>query len=358
MSVRSLALGAACALGSAASFLAASPPPAHAATCSGSTTTNIRGKTVDLDQCYRTTVARGSTTYTITVFYTEQNTSANTARCTTAENTAGRCEHALANNDDANGDNRNAVLLGTEMATALGFYLDRGLGFPRTGSTALTVAIGEDPRGGGINPPMGIFVDDEWIDQNDPLAKRLLSFHEMMHLIQDVWDDGGVGWQGFYGEGIARAIEDRVDTTLDADTGHLFIPELNGLMSTDSDRTSSVESNSYRTFLWWTWLFDQYRAGGDTEPRIGWTAIRDFYTTLGASSDQVQAIRDFITSRGGTFTKDWLDYTLSLWAYRRSPANPRLTYLDSEIGALATRSAATPRSRVARRSPRPRRRRA
>src|SRR4051812_7884387 len=93
---------------------------ASAAPCSGSTSTTIRGKAVDLDQCVRSTVTRGSTNYTITVYYTETDTATNLAQCTAAD-APGRCEHALSNNDDANGDNVNAALMATEAATALGF---------------------------------------------------------------------------------------------------------------------------------------------------------------------------------------------------------------------------------------------
>lgn len=306
--------------------------PAQAATCTGTNTGTVRGKSVQYDQCVRSTVTRGSTAYTITVWYTEANSATNTAQCTAAENTVGRCEHAIANGDNADGDNLNAVALAAEMATALGFYLDRGLGFPAGGATTLSVLIGEDPRLGGVNWPREMYVDDEEVDQNDVLAKRLLAFHEMMHLVQDVWDNG-TGWRGWFGEGIARAIEDRVDTQLDADTGHLFIPEINGLMASESDRTATTTDTSYRSVLWWTWLFDQYRAAGDAEPALGWTSIRDFYTRLGASTDQLQAVRAFVTGRGGNLDQDWLDYTLSLWAYKRAPSNPRLTYLDPEIRA-------------------------
>ena len=315
----------------AAGLLAATAGPAQAASCSGSTTTTIRGKSVTLDQCASATVSRNSTTYTVTVYYTETDSPTNTGACNATENMAGRCEHALADDDDANGDNSNAKLMADEGAAALGFYIDRNLGFPPGSSTEITVAIGEDPRGGGINAPTQIYVDDEWIDQDDPLAKRLLAYHEMMHLIQDVWDNGGIGWQGWYGEGIARSIEDRVDTTLDADTGHLFIPELDGLMANNGDRISTATDTSYSSFLWWTWLWDQYRGGGDSEPLIGWDAIRDFYDAMGASSDQVDAVRTFISGRGGSFNQDWLDYTMSLWAYKLNPSDPRLTYLDSEI---------------------------
>ena len=274
---------------------------------------------------------RDSTTYTVTVYYTETDSATNTAACDAAENMAGRCEHALADNDDANGDNSNAKLMADEGAAALGFYIDRNLGFPPGTSTEITVAIGEDPRGGGINAPTQIYVDDEWIDQNDPLAKRLLAFHEMMHLIQDVWDDGGIGWQGWYGEGIARSIEDRVDTTLDADTGHLFIPELNGLMGNNADRTRPRPTSATAASCGGRGCGTSTAAAATASPLIGWDAIRDFYTAMGASSDQVDAVRTFISGRGGSFNQDWLDYTLSLWAYKLNPSDPRLTYLDSEI---------------------------
>ena len=204
----------------------------------------------------------------------------------------------------------------------------------------MTVAVGEDPRGGGVNPPTTLFVDDEWIDNGDNLQKRLLAYHETMHLIQDVWDTG-VGWQGWYGEGIARAIEDRVDTGLDADTGHLFIPEINAMLGTDGDRSTTTEANSYRSVLWWTWLFDQYRGTGDTDPVIGWDAIRD-YTRLGASTDQVAAVRQFISDRGGQFNKDWLDHTASLWAYKLAPSDPRSSRISTARSApRATRCRAT-----------------
>lgn len=307
------------------------PSPAQAVvSCTGSTSATLRNKLVDFDQCHRQTFVKNGTTYTIRVWYTEQNTPANQNRCTAMEGAA-RCEHAISNVDNADGDNLTAVAVANEAASALGFYIDRGIGFPPAGQTTLTVYIGEDPRTGGVIDAMSMYWDDDSVDSNDVLWKRLLAYHEMMHLIQDVYDDTSGGWGAWYGEGIARAIEDRVDAALDADTGHFFIPQLNSLMSTVTDRTASSEMVSYPSFLWWTWLFDQYRGSGDVEPVIGWDAIRDFYIKLGASTDQIKAVRDFVSGRGGNLDKDWLDYSLSLWAYKRSPSDQRLTYLDTEI---------------------------
>ena len=328
---RSLALPVAGLLSLGGLVVAHDPLAAHAVvSCTGSTSATLRSKVVDFDQCHRQTFVKNATTYTIQVWYTEQNTTANQNRCTAAEGAA-RCEHAISNIDDVNGDNVTAIGVANEAASALSFYIDRGIGFPPAGQTTLTVYIGEDPRTGGVITPMSLYWDDDSVDSNDVLWKRLLAYHETMHLIQDVYDDTSGGWGAWYGEGVARAVEDRVDAALDADTGHLFIPQVNSLMSTVSDRTSSSESTSYPSFLWWTWLFDQYRGSADVAPVIGWDAIRDFYTKLGASTDQIKAVRDFVSGRGGNLDKDWLDYSLSLWAYKRSPSDQRLTYLDNEI---------------------------
>src|SRR6185503_9295827 len=142
--------------------------------------------------------------------------------------------------------------------------------------------------------PNSIYVDDDYIDNNDTLRKRLLAFHEGQHLVQDKYDNGGIGWNDFYGEGIARAIEDRADATLDADTGHLFIPEVDGILSNDGQRSSDLSTINYRSVLWWTWLMDQYRLNSETAPVQGWSALRDFYTELNSESNQLKAIRDFI----------------------------------------------------------------
>lgn len=303
--------------------------PQSPAACSVPTTATIRGKSVDFDQCYERTFSHSSTTYTIHVFYTEQDTTNNLNQCTDDENDANRCEHKMSNNDDSNGDNVNAVEMADEAELALDFYFDRNIDV-LTGTT-LNVYIAEDPRSGGIISPNSIYVDDERIDNTDDLWKRILAFHEIMHLVQDKYDNGGVGWRSFYGEGISRAIEDRVDTTLDADTGHYFIPEVNGILGNNSARADDIVNISYRSVLWWTWMMDQYRSPGDSEPDIGWSALRDFYIELNSETDQVDAINDFINAAGGSFRQDFIDYTLSLYAHEFNPSDDRLTYLDSEI---------------------------
>ncbi|MCA9866121.1 MAG: VWA domain-containing protein [Anaerolineales bacterium] len=298
--------------------------------CSTPTTQNIRGKNVIFDQCYQRNFSHGGTNYSIETYYRETTNATNTAQCTAAENTAGRCEHELSNNDDSNGDNVNAVAMAAEAETAMRFYHDRGLDFLPGSSTTLQIYIAEDPRLGGTPTTGSIQIDDENIDNNDVLNKRLLAFHEIQHLVQYNYDTA-TGWQDFFGEGIARTIEDRVDTTLDADTGHLFIPEVNGILGSDANRTSDLSTINYRSVLWWTWLMDQYRTGAEVAPVQGWDALLDFYTELNTDASQVNAVRDFISAQGSSFREDFIDYTLALYAYRFSPADPRLTYLDNEI---------------------------
>lgn len=296
--------------------------------CSTPTTQTIRGKSVIFDQCYQRNFSHNGTNYSIETYYRETANTTNTNQCSTAENNAGRCEHELANNDDSNGNNVNAVAMAAEAETAMRFYADRNLTF--LPGTTLQIYIAEDPRLGGTPTTASIQIDDENIDNNDTLNKRLLAFHEIMHLVQYNYDSA-TGWQDFFGEGIARTIEDRVDTTLDADTGHLFIPEVNGILGSDANRTSDLSTINYRSVLWWTWLMDQYRTGGEVAPVQGWQAIRDFYIELNTDSSQVNAVRDFISDQGSNFRDDFIDYTLSLFAYRFNPPDPRLTYLDNEI---------------------------
>jgi len=144
--------------------------------CSTPTTQNIRGKNVIFDQCYQRNFSHGGTNYSIETYYRETTNATNTAQCTAAENTAGRCEHELSNNDDSNGDNVNAVAMAAEAETAMRFYHDRGLDFLPGSSTTLQIYIAEDPRLGGTPTTGSIQIDDENIDNNDVLNKRLLAF--------------------------------------------------------------------------------------------------------------------------------------------------------------------------------------
>jgi hypothetical protein len=307
--------------------------PLSPSACSVPTTVTVRGKSVQFDQCYERAFTHDGTNYTVHVFYTETNSATNTSQCTAGENAANRCEHALANNDNGDGDNVNAVAMADEAEQAVRFYHDRNLQL-LSGSTTASVYIAEDPRLGGVIWPNSIYVDDDAIDNNDTLQKRILAFHEMQHLVQDKYDNL-TGWRDFFGEGIARAIEDRVDNALDNDTGHLFIPEVNGILGNNSQRASDLSTINYRSVLWWTWLMDQYRLGSEVEPVTGWPAIRDFYTELSTESDQLKAVRDFISAKGSSFWKDLIDYTLALYAYRFSPSDERLGFLDAEIDATA-----------------------
>ncbi len=314
------------------------PDPARPeATCSVPKTQSIRGKDVTFDQCYDRAFSHGGTNYNIQTYYTETDSAVNLNRCD-ASDYAGRCEHAIADVDNGDGDNIYAVAMADEAERAMRFYADRSLQFLPAGVTDLEVFIAEDPRAGGIPTSNSINVLDEWIDNNDVLQKRVLAFHEVQHLIQLNYD-GAIGWASFYGEGIARAIEDRVETAQDADTGHLFIPEVNGILGSESNRTADISTISYRSVLWWTWLMDQYRLGGESEPALGWSALRDFYLQLNTAPDQLSAVRSFISGKGSSFRKDFIDYTLALYALRYSPADPRLRFVDAEISNPSVTSA-------------------
>jgi hypothetical protein len=301
--------------------------------CSTPVTQNIRGKDVDFDQCYERTFSHSGTNYTVHVYYTEQDTTANLNRCD-ASDPPGRCEHKISNNDDANGDNVNAVAMGVEAESAVRFYHDRNLPFLWSGTT-LTVYIAEDPRGGGTPTCNSIMVDDEWVDNNDILNKRLLAFHEVQHLIQCHYQPTP-GWDGFYGEGIARAIEDRIENDLDLDTGHLFIPEVAGILSSNATRVTDLTTYSYPTVLWWTWLMDRYSTGSETDPISGWQSIRNFYLGVPGASTTLASLKTYLSNQGSSFRKDFTDYTLALFAYRFTNSDDRVDFRDAEINSATS----------------------
>ncbi|MDQ3973412.1 MAG: cell wall-binding repeat-containing protein [Actinomycetota bacterium] len=314
-------------------LLGGSEPAAGHAACTVPTTATVRGKAVEFDQCYDRPFTHNGTNYRIHAYYTEQDSATNLAQCD-ATDAAGRCEHAIGNNDDANGDNVNAVAMAAEAEAAVRFYIDRNISMLPAGGDELNVYIAEDPRLGGVIYPNSIYVDDDAVDNNDVLQKRVLAFHEGMHLVHDKYDSM-IGFIDWYGEGGARATEDRVDAALDADTGHLFIPEVNGILANDAQRSGDFLSTSYRSVLWWTWLMDRYRAAGDADPVVGWAAYRDFLLELDTEDNQLDAVADFIASRGSSFAADFVDYSLSLYAYKYAPADERLGYLDAEVNATA-----------------------
>ena len=274
------------------------------------------------DQCITQSFVNDGTTYDVTTYFTE-----------------GTGANDLAD-DGVDGTNANAQAMADESEDALDFYLDRGIDTLPSGDTELEVFITQEPRLGTIisldSTWDSVWIDASTIDDNDVLMKRLLAYHEIQHLVQARYDSTP-DW-GLYGEGTARAIEDRVDAALDADTGHLFIPEVNGVLTTDANRRNDIYTQSYRSVLWWTWLMDQYRDGNGVDPPVtnaddlGWGALRDIYEEINSMpEDEIGAVNNFIVDQGSTFRDDFVDYTLALWAHKYNPADARLGFIDTEI---------------------------
>jgi hypothetical protein len=307
----------------------------------------VRGKDVEFDQCYDLNFMHDGTNYEIHTYYTEDEDYAdNQDQCDyegeDAEE-AGRCEHALDDNDDGNGDNIHAVSMAEETRDALIFYFDLGIPVIGDGLTEFILMVGEDPLGGGPAWPNKFYTDDELIDggatvsTSNRLWKRTLAEHELNHLTKQAYDaDGNADPSGWFNEGVARAIEDRIDSDLDASTGHLIISDAKNVLANAESRgfplSSDILDVSYGAFMWWTWMLDQYRDPGDVEPTLGWEALKDWYAEIEEEDDSsLDATREFIASRGGSFELDFIDYTQALYAYQFDPANERLNFLDSEI---------------------------
>ncbi|MBJ43551.1 MAG: hypothetical protein CMJ80_09800, partial [Planctomycetaceae bacterium] len=274
------------------------------------------------EQCITQSFVNDGTTYDVTTYFSE-----------------GTGVNDLAD-DGVAGTNANAQAMADESEDAFDFYLDRGLDVLPSGDTELEVFITEEPRLGTIvtldSTFDSIWIDDDRIDDNDVLWKRILAYHEIQHLVHSRYDSTP-DW-GLYGEGTARSIEDRVDTALDGSTGYLFIPEANGVLGTDANRTNDIYSLSYRNVLWFTWLMDQYREGNGIDPPVtnandlGWEALRDIYEEINLQpTDEIGAIDNFIANQGSTFRDDFVDYTLALWAHKYNPVDTRLGFIDTEI---------------------------
>lgn len=308
------------------------PAAAPAGSCSAPVTKKIRGMTTTLDSCYRHVFTHDGTEYDVIVYFTTVSQTTNTKWCQPANPSgpsAWRCDHVITSTTNAAGDNIRAVAMANEVERVMRFYLDKNLQFLPSGNNTLTVYIAEDPRAGWILDGSSIQADDDRLDNSDTIKKRVLAFHEIQHLVQHKYNSS-VGWKWFYAEGLSRAVEDRHSST-DSNTRVWFIPEVNGILRSNSDRTSDITSISYRSVLWWTWLMDRYRTSSETEPEIGWEALLDFYTELKSESSQMTAVRDFIDAEGSSFAEDFIDYTLALYAYQYSPSDPRLGFLDDEI---------------------------
>ena len=309
--------------------------------CSTPVTNWVRNKNVTFSHCYGREFTHSGTEYDLRVYYVEspdQNSATNVNQCAAgvvkpAGFVASECEHAIAVNDDGSGNNATVVAVADEMETAMRFYLDQDLDF--IPGTSLDVYIAEDNRTGGVSFANSyIYIDDDAIDNNDSLEKRLLAFHEMQHLVQGEYDSS---WHSWYGEGVARAIEDRVDPGLDADTGHFFIPDVNKVLGSSAKRAGDIVSASYDSNMWWTWFMDNHGATGEVAPVLGWETLRKFYEKLSTMvSDEIGAVSDTIASEGSSFRDDFIDYSLALWAYKYNPSNSRLDFLDAEIKGPAT----------------------
>ncbi len=298
------------------------------ADCAVPITENIRGTSVTFDECFDREFNHDGTDYQIHVYFTDSAT--------------GNGIHEIPELDaDANGMNDHAEAMADEVETAYQFHLDRQIDFLPSGSTdEMNLFIAEDPRIGGIIGTTGINIDDDTII-NDTLEMRSIAFHEIQHLVQTQYDSSPNWTQ--YGEGIARAIEDRVDSSYDAaGTERRFLGDVNRyLQNSGSVRDDNLFDISYDNVLWWTWLMDQDRQGSGVDPPVtnsndlGWDALKDFYEELETQpSDPINAVGDFIADQGSTFRDDFIDFTLAAYAFEYNPSDPRLGFIDAEINGL------------------------
>ncbi len=379
-------------------LLVVSDNPAEAASsCSTPRTQSLRGKAVILDQCFDQVIEYQETgaTFTIHTYYTELNNLTNIAQCdergepnTTDgldddndgqidetsdgvnndldgvdadgdgvpddadgdgiidnpfidEEYPGRCEHGLTDVDDADGNNVFAVATANDIGRAVAFYWDRLLPIADSAfdSTTLhfTLFIGEDPRGGAGD----ILIDDEIAEgAGNPFAvqnRRATVFHEVMHEVQRAYGNPDAT---VHMESVAKAIEDRVDSSADSWTTSGFIGQWNSYLGADCNRipcwARDWSTISYPAAAWWTWFMDQYRVSSELEPALGWVALRDFYEELrDAPSSALAALAETIEDRGGDFRDDIIDFYLALWAFPFNPADARLDFVDAEVKAVA-----------------------
>lgn len=315
----------------------AAAPTQPTATCTTPFTDTVRGKEVTWDQCYVHEFNHDGDDYVVRIYYTEffeqSEDDVNYPDCAVDEDDpATRCEHALADVDNGNGDNVYAVQLANEVEQALRFYVDQGMKPMPANDTDFYIYVAEDPKNGWIVEPNGIITDDEKAQTNDVLAVRWNVYHEMQHLIQKQYTNNN--WNLWYTEGLARAVEDRVDPALDGAL-KAFITDsrrmLRNSSSHDFPRSSDIFEAKYRAVVWWTWVLDQYRDPAEVEPVTGWEALQDFYDEISTGVDSLSAAANFIQDQGGNFDDDFIDYTLAMYAYPYSPADPRLGFLDEEL---------------------------
>lgn len=321
----------------------AAAPASPAATCTTPYTDTVRGKEVTWDQCYVHEFNHDGDDYVVRAYYTEffeeSDQDPNYPDCAAEEeededgaDPAKRCEHALPDVDNGNGDNVYAVQVATEAESALRFYIDHNMKPLPPDGTDFYIYIAEDPKNGWIVEPDGIISDDDKMATADVLYVRWNVYHEMQHLIQKQYANGN--WNTWYTEGLARAIEDRVDPALDAAL-KAFIGESRRMLRNDPDkgfpRSNDIFEASYRAVIWWTWVMDQFRDPAEVEPVTGWLALQDFYDELAGGDDSLTVAYNFLQDQGGNFHDDFIDYTLAMYAYKYNPADPRLRFLDEEL---------------------------
>ena len=321
----------------------AAAPAQPTATCTTPFTDTVRGKEVTWDQCYVHEFNHDGDDYVVRIYYTEffeqSIDDPNYPDCAAEEEAdedgadpAIRCEHALSDVDNGNGDNVYAVQLATEVESALRFYIDHDMKPMPPNGTDFYIYVAEDPKNGWIVEPDGIITDDEKAETNDLLAVRWNVYHEMQHLIQKQYANNN--WSLWYTEGLARAIEDRVDPALDAAL-KAFITDsrrmLRNSASHDFPRSNDILEASYRAVIWWTWVLDRYRDPAEVEPATGWLALQDFYDELANGADSLTVAYNFLQDQGGNFHDDFIDYTLAMYTYPYNPADPRLRFLDEEL---------------------------
>ncbi|MFQ5744543.1 MAG: VWA domain-containing protein [Acidobacteriota bacterium] len=314
--------------------------PAHAAdgpTCADiPLTTSQDGRDFVLDECYTHQFDYAGDTYTVSVFYTEdptiQDEVGGVTQCEADE--LQDCEHALEVLDsDGDGNNDYAVQVAEQIEIMVPYYLNRSLPVIEN-TTDFYVQIAEETGNGFILVPNGLQLDDDYVETTNILKVRGNAFHEGQHLVQDKFNTT-IGWQTWFTEGIARTAQDRTDADYDALTSSNYLNQFdNVLVNSTGVREKDILTIKYDATTWWTWFMDQYAAPGESEPGIGWEAIRDFYDEVEAETNHsLDALEDYVAAQGSTFEEDFIDYTLALYAYEYNPADPRLAFLDAEVNS-------------------------
>ena len=296
-------------------------------------TTQIGGVTATLDQCYVDQLNYMGTDYSFRIYYTETQNPNDAAQCQQQGLPATYCSHQLPDQDDANGDNTYAVAAGPEIEQAFLWQNNHLMPVLDSGKTILTVYVRNITGAEGYTLSHdNFFLSNGLLTSGQPLRIRSAVHHEMHHLGQMQFVDM-LGKDFFFtGEGIAYAIEDRVDPQVDAEPWSRFRMTVEqDVLTSEANRTSDLATLQRPSLLWWTWLMDQYRKPFETEPGLGWASLREFYVELALAPDELAALDSFLSGKASSFARDFVDYTLAMYAYPFHPADERLDFLDQEI---------------------------